>query len=143
MFTLQKWKWSWSYVATIASIVALVSLLDLFLFHRVPYSTYLGSMQVRNSCMSVNCSTEGGTDQLMRNSPPLIDLHAQFPADLHKAVVYNGAPWKAEIGRWLSGCNPNAIALKISEVLIVHLNYYYFRNFAVLIKLIFSDKDFL
>ncbi|KAL8133449.1 uncharacterized protein LOC141712540 isoform X1 [Apium graveolens] len=115
MFSLQKWKCSWSYVATIASIVALVSLLDLLLFHGVSYSTYLGSTQVRNSCMYVNCSTEGGTDQLMRNSPPLIDLNAQFPADLHKAVVYNGAPWKAEIGRWLSGCNSNATALKISE----------------------------
>lgn len=117
MFSLQKWKCSWSYVATIASIVALVSLLDLFLFHRVPYSTYLGSMPVSRSCMSQHCSTEGGIDQHMLNSPPLIDLNAQFPADLHKAVVYNGAPWKAEIGRWLSGCNSNATALKISEVL--------------------------
>ncbi|KAL1821056.1 hypothetical protein ACET3Z_015925 [Daucus carota] len=115
MFSLQKWKCTWSHVATIATIVALVSLLDIFLFHRVPYSTYLGSMQLRNSCTSVNCSTQGGNDKLMQNSPPLIDLDAQFPADLHKAVVYNGAPWKAEIGRWLSGCNSNATALKISE----------------------------
>lgn len=119
MMSLQKWKCSWSYVATIASIVALVSLLDLFLFHRVPYSSYLGSLEVRKSCISVNCSTQGGNDKLMQNLP-LIDLNAQFPADLHEAVVYNGAPWKAEIGRWLSGCNSNATALKISEVHIVH-----------------------
>lgn len=113
--SLQKWKCSWSYVVTIASIVALVSLLDLFLFHSVPYSSYLGSMQIRKSCISGNCSSQGGFDELMQNPPPLIDLNAQFPADLHQAVVYNGAPWKAEIGRWLSGCNSNATALKISE----------------------------
>lgn len=143
MFSLQKWKCSWSYVATTASIVVLVSLLDLLLFHRVPYSAYLGSMQVRNSCIYGNCSTQGGNDKLMQHIPPLIDLDAQFPADLHKAVVYNGAPWKAKIGRWLSGCNSNATALKISEVFTLHLVYNCSCNFVLLSELIFPKKDIL
>lgn len=119
MLPLQKWKCSWSLVATIASILALVSVLDIFLFHGVRSFSYFGSMQVQNSCKPINGSIEEGKDNIMQNQPPLLDLDVRFPADLHKAVVYRGAPWKAEIGRWLSGCIPNSTALKVSEVLIV------------------------
>lgn len=115
MLPLQKWKCSWSLVATIASILALVSVLDIFLFHGVRYFSYFGSMQVQNSCKPINGSIEEGKDNIMRNQPPLLNLDVRFPADLHKAVVYRGAPWKAEIGRWLSGCIPNSTALKVSE----------------------------
>ena len=114
MFSIQKWKCSWSLFATIASIVALASVVHLFLFPLAPTFDYFRQPQI--SCVPVNGSAEAATD--VRESPQLsIDLDHRFPADLHNAVVYRGAPWKAEIGRWLSGCNSIAKEVNISEVI--------------------------
>ncbi|XP_040369101.1 DNA topoisomerase 3-beta isoform X2 [Rosa chinensis] len=38
-------------------------------------------------------------------------------ADLHKAVVFRGAPWKAEIGRWLTGCGSISNKVNIVELI--------------------------
>ncbi|PIA53521.1 hypothetical protein AQUCO_00900245v1 [Aquilegia coerulea] len=93
-FTVQKWKFSWSLVAVVASLVALVSIVHLFLFPLAPSSFgYLGR-QIQSFSLPKNGSQQ-----------PEVNLHQQYPADLHKAVVYQGAPWKEEIGRWLSGCD--------------------------------------
>lgn len=42
-------------------------------------------------------------------------MACRFPADLHQAVVYRGAPWKAEIGRWLSGCHSVVKEINVTE----------------------------
>ncbi|XP_004307567.1 PREDICTED: uncharacterized protein LOC101304329 [Fragaria vesca subsp. vesca] len=102
MFSILRWKGSWSMIATIASIVGLISLalasiVHLFFFPLVPSFNYFS--QAQNSCVPINGSAEAITDHIKG-----IDLEYQFPSDLHKAVVYRGAPWKAEIGRWLAGC---------------------------------------
>ena len=49
----------------------------------------------------------------------MVDLNIQYPADSRNAVVYRGAPWKAEIGRWLSGCDSKTAAVKIVQVLLI------------------------
>ncbi|XP_059646319.1 uncharacterized protein LOC132292199 isoform X1 [Cornus florida] len=110
MFTIQKWKCSWSLVAAIASIVALVSVVHLFLFPLVPSFNYFNALQVQNSCLPINGSIIGGKDNMS-----VLDLDVRFPSDLHKAVVYRSAPWKAEIGRWLSGCDSITTAVKVVE----------------------------
>jgi putative beta-1,4-xylosyltransferase IRX10 len=43
-------------------------------------------------------------------------LRGQFPSDSHGAVVFRGAPWKAEIGRWLAGCHANSSSVNATEV---------------------------
>jgi hypothetical protein len=41
---------------------------------------------------------------------------------LHRAVFYRNAPWKAEIGRWLSGCDAVTKEVSVVEVIIVVTN---------------------
>ncbi|PON32049.1 Exostosin-like [Parasponia andersonii] len=115
MFSIQKWKCSWSLFATIASVVALVSVVHLFLFPLVPTFDYFRQAQI--PCVPINGSAEVGTDHVRESPQPSIDLDRQFPADLHNAVVYRGAPWKAEIGQWLSGCDTIVKEVNISEII--------------------------
>ncbi|XP_071737540.1 uncharacterized protein [Rutidosis leptorrhynchoides] len=113
MFLAQKLNCSWSLVATVVSIVALVSVVQLFLFPAVPSFEYFGYKQVKDSCIPVNGTIDAGKNNIYRsNQQPLI---VRFPADLHNAVVYRGAPWKNEIGRWLSGCSSVATPIKVNE----------------------------
>lgn len=105
-------------MAPIVSIVALVSVVQLFLFPSGPSFNYFGYNQAKDSCFLANGTnygeTKGKNDILQNKWQP---LNARFPADLHKAVVYRGAPWKAEIGQWLSGCSSVASTIKVNEVL--------------------------
>ncbi|KAL3637263.1 hypothetical protein CASFOL_019562 [Castilleja foliolosa] len=111
MFSFLKWKLTWSVAASIASILALISVIHLFLYPVVPSLDYLSLRQAQSSCIPIN----GTKDNPKQNPRPMVDLKVQYPDDLHNAVTYNGAPWKAEIGRWLSGCNSNTTAIEISE----------------------------
>ncbi|KAL2535080.1 Exostosin family protein [Abeliophyllum distichum] len=141
MFSFQKWKCSYTLAAAIASIFALVSVVHFLLYPVVPSLDYFSLRQAQTSCMPVDGSIEGGkkstanngsirggkmtfpvngsiegsNEDADQNLQPVIDLNVQFPADLHNAVSYRGAPWKAEIGRWLSGCNLNTEVVKIVE----------------------------
>ncbi|KAF5747987.1 Exostosin family protein isoform 1 [Tripterygium wilfordii] len=117
MISIKNWKCSWSLVATSASIVALVSVVHLFLFPVVPSFDYLTNRQAQNSCVPFNGSAEEQTHHVLESLRPVLDLDKRFPFDLHKAVVYRNAPWKAEIGRWLSGCNAVTREVKINEVI--------------------------
>lgn len=117
MFSIQKWKCSWSLVASVASILALVSVVHLFLFPVVPSFDYLRTGHAQSTCIPINESTNGGKYNVLQSSQHVLSLDTQFPADLHKAVVYHSAPWKAEIGRWLSGCNPNTTTVKVVETI--------------------------
>lgn len=123
MFSLQKWKCSWSLAATIAAVLAVVSVVHLFLYPLVPSTDYLSISQAQISCLPINGSTGGSeeyvsgvTDNSNEDSHPVVDLNEQYRSDLHNAVTYRGAPWKAEIGRWLSGCDSNIKAVEIVEV---------------------------
>ncbi|KAG8371916.1 hypothetical protein BUALT_Bualt12G0012600 [Buddleja alternifolia] len=128
MFSLQKWKCSWSLAASIASILALVSVVHLFLYPVVPSLDYLSLRQAQSSCLPVNGSIEGSQKYIPRMGSnegskdysketyqPMVDLNVRYPADLHNSVTYRGAPWKAEIGRWLSGCDSSVTAVEIVE----------------------------
>lgn len=113
MLSPQKWKCSWSLVATIISVVGLISIVHLFLFSAVSPFDYLSARKAQYSCLPINGSTEVDP----REIKSLVDLDNRFPADLHNAVVYRGAPWKAKIGRWLAGCDSSTEEVNITEVL--------------------------
>ncbi|KAG4130081.1 hypothetical protein ERO13_D09G120900v2 [Gossypium hirsutum] len=117
MFSVQKWKCSWSMVATVASIIVLVSVVHLFLFPVVPSLDYFSARQVQYKCVPINSSLEQSTDHVWENKPQGLNLDHRFPTDLHNGVVYRNAPWKAEIGRWLSGCDAIATEVNIVETL--------------------------
>ncbi|XP_077214389.1 exostosin family protein [Tasmannia lanceolata] len=117
MISVQTWKFSWSLVATIASFVILVSIVHVFLFPLVPSIDYFGTRQSRNSCLPINGSIGGGDDHLSGNSQLGLDLDTQFPADAHGAVVYRGAPWRAEMGRWFSGCASISTTVNVVETI--------------------------
>uniref|UniRef100_A0A2K1XB24 DNA2/NAM7 helicase-like C-terminal domain-containing protein n=1 Tax=Populus trichocarpa TaxID=3694 RepID=A0A2K1XB24_POPTR len=89
MISIQKWKCSWSLIATIVSVVALVSAAPLFLFPVLPF---LDCFNVRNSSVPIN----GTVDE--RN-------HHHVLENLKPWLIHRNAPWKAEIGRWLSVCD--------------------------------------
>lgn len=81
----------------------------MFLFPSVPSFDYFGYKQVKDSCIPIN-------ETINVENKHILPLNATFPADLHKAVVYRGAPWKAEIGQWLSACSSVATSIKVLEV---------------------------
>ncbi|KAK7278885.1 hypothetical protein RJT34_23924 [Clitoria ternatea] len=113
LFSMNKWRCSWSLAATIVSVVALVSVVHLFLFPLTPTFNYFKMAQ--DSCIVDNASAE-----LLSNRDRqelAIDFKRQFPADLHGAFVYRGAPWKAEIGQWFAGCDAVTKEVNITEII--------------------------
>lgn len=119
MFSHQKWKWcSWSQIATVASVIVLVSLVHLFLGPVVPSFDSFTVRQAQNLC---GPSNESITQQVSQDSsePAVVAFDRRFPADLHGAVVYRNASWKAEIGQWLSSCDAVATEVDIIEVSLV------------------------
>ncbi|KAL5569670.1 hypothetical protein UlMin_026245 [Ulmus minor] len=115
MLSIQKWKCSWFLIATIASVVALVSVVHMFLYPLVPTLDYF--RQAQTSCLPINGSAETATEHARESLQPLVDLDHQFPADSHKAVVHRGAPWQAKIGRWLSGCDSVTKEVNVVEII--------------------------
>ncbi|XWS59169.1 hypothetical protein CRYUN_Cryun08bG0099000 [Craigia yunnanensis] len=117
MFSVQKWKCSWSLVATVASVIVIVSVVHLFLFPIVPSFDYFSVRQVQYKCVPANESAEQGADHVWGNIKQGLDLDHRFPSDLHNGVFYHNAPWKAEIGQWLSGCDAIAREVNIVETI--------------------------
>lgn len=131
MASFQKWRFPWSLATVAVLILSLVSLIHLFLYPIVPSLDYFRLRQADNPCVSVNDSIEarGKYDlgKVLKNetkviaqedSQPVVDLNSRYPADLHNAVTYLDAPWKAEIGRWLSGCDATVKEVVIIEVIL-------------------------
>jgi len=114
MFSHQKWKFSWSQIATVASVIVLVSLVHLFLGPVVPSFDSITVRQAQNLCGPSNESIS----QVTKNSSQslvVVAFDRRFPADSHGAVVYRNASWKAEIGQWLSSCDAVAKEVDIIE----------------------------
>ncbi|KAG2403424.1 glucuronoxylan glucuronosyltransferase [Vigna angularis] len=114
LFSMNKWRCSWSLAATIASVLALVSVVHLVSFPLIP--TLNNFKIAQDSCIPANVSAEFPSNR--DQEQPAVDFKLQFPADLHGAVVYQGAPWKAEIGHWLAGCDSVIKEVNITEVAI-------------------------
>ncbi|KAG6493187.1 hypothetical protein ZIOFF_048164 [Zingiber officinale] len=98
MISLPSWKSPGSLVAAIGFLLILVSFAHMFLPPLLPSFDYFGG---RNERLS-----GGGASE---------DLGTRSPATSHVPVAYRGAPWKAEIGRWLSRCDPLSVAVEVVE----------------------------
>lgn len=97
-----------------ASLVLLVSLVHMFLTPLFPSTfDYLAVRQ--NFCSAVNGTASRSSEQLTDNSQFNTVLDAQLLPDSHGAVIYRGAPWKPEIGRWLSNCDSVSAAINVAE----------------------------
>lgn len=114
MLVMQKKSCSWSLIGAVASVVLLVYLVQCFLLPWGSTLDYFSIKQVHNTCILSNESTKV-TEVTQHNAESGVDLACRFPADLHQAVVYRGAPWKAEIGRWLSGCHSVVKEINVTE----------------------------
>jgi len=113
MPSMQKANCSWSLLAAVGTLLVMLSVVHLFLFPLGPTLDYFSVRQAQTSCVPTNKSTKG-IGSIQHNVE--LDLDHRFPADLHNAVIYRGAPWKAEIGRWLSGCDAIVEEIHITEV---------------------------
>ncbi|CAH9062866.1 unnamed protein product [Cuscuta europaea] len=122
MFHFQKWRCSWSLVASGASIVILVSVVHLFLYPVIPSLDYFSTLSFLGSGSEIGDQASQDrkylplvNDTANESRTPILDLNAQFPEDLHNAVVYRGAPWKSGVGRWLAGCDSTNASVEIVE----------------------------
>lgn len=96
-----------AFVGAVGALVMLVTAVHVFMVPILPSSLdYFGARssisRQRNELPGV-----GVVDSRLRG---------QFPSDSHGAVVFRGAPWKAEVGRWLAGCHANSSSVNVTEV---------------------------
>ncbi|KAJ3674017.1 hypothetical protein LUZ60_006009 [Juncus effusus] len=105
MRNLRSWACSWPFILSIISFTILVSAIHLFLTPLFP------------SPIDFFARSNPKAESLDFDYVLDLDLKSRFPPDSHGAVTYRNAPWKAEIGRWLSGCDSNSTAIDIIEVL--------------------------
>ncbi|WOK95473.1 hypothetical protein Cni_G04180 [Canna indica] len=120
MVSFPSWKSPWTLLATVGSLLILVSLTHLLLSPLFPSSLdFFGARQNSNSCAPFNASDRGRSEIPGGGESPVgvggDDLGAPFPVDSYGALTYRGAPWKAEIGRWLSGCEPILAEVEVAE----------------------------
>ncbi|KAL2923711.1 putative glucuronoxylan glucuronosyltransferase F8H [Bienertia sinuspersici] len=111
MLVMQKRGCSWSLIAAIGSVVLLVTLVQFLVLPWRPTLDYFSIKQAQVSCTTSNESTQYNAEGSQRGH----ELVCRFPADVHNAVVYCGAPWKAKIGQWLSGCDSVVKEINITE----------------------------
>lgn len=117
---------SWYLAATIALVVALVSIVHMVFFTLTPSYEYF--KVVSYSTISSNASSAELTNGFGKAA---IDLKYEFPADLHGAHPYKGTPWKAEIGRWLANCDSLTKDVNISEVIIDVVRVYFVVHYKI------------
>ncbi|XP_020580195.1 uncharacterized protein LOC110024520 [Phalaenopsis equestris] len=107
MVSFQSSRFSWSLVAMVGSLLVVVSVVHFFLTPIFPASLdYFGGRS------SLSPSTGGEIHQSLDLD---IDFDARFPVDSYGAVKYRGAPWRPEIGKWLSGCDSVSKEVDIVE----------------------------
>ncbi|KAE9613064.1 putative EGF-like domain, exostosin [Lupinus albus] len=111
-FSIRKWSFSWFLAATkFAFTVAIVYVLYLFLFPLAHSTDYFNV--ARDSYIPSNSSSELTSNHDKEESPT--NLKHRLPVDLHKEFIYRGAPWKADIGKWLASCDSITKGVNIIE----------------------------
>ena len=143
LVSIQKWKCSWFFVASVASFLALVSVIHLFLFPLAPLNYF--KLQ-QNSCLPTNVSAELTSTDVGENLEPAIDLEHRFSSDLYGAVVYRGAPWKSEIGQWLAGCDSVTKNISVTEVIndvFTYIFHFLFRFLSYVSELPICEGQFI
>ncbi|CAN6454171.1 unnamed protein product [Victoria cruziana] len=108
MAMFQKCSCSGSLTATIVSLFLLITIVHMFFFPFIPSSLdYIGFRQIQRQCTPNSASVMGKLSETFDSNS-----FDRFPVD---AVSYRNAPWKANIGKWLSGCDPLTEVIEINE----------------------------
>ncbi|KAK3148234.1 hypothetical protein QOZ80_3BG0292440 [Eleusine coracana subsp. coracana] len=108
MLTIRSTKCPVAFLVVAGALVVLVSTVHVFMVPILPSSLdYFGAH---------------GSISRSRNVLPGVGvvnsrLRVQFPSDSFGAVAFRGAPWKAEIGRWLAGCHANSSSVNVTEAI--------------------------
>ncbi|XP_078442215.1 uncharacterized protein LOC144711931 isoform X2 [Wolffia australiana] len=110
-------------IAALVSFAVLIVAAHLYLSPHYPSSfLFFNASNARNSSHGLEISPltrssgENSSQHTVSGPQWEIGLDAQFPADSLKSVFYRDAPWKAEIGQWLSGCDSINQSVDILEV---------------------------
>lgn len=106
-------KCSWSTLVTTATLLAVITIVHFSFF---PSLDYFRVPQFYSS-VNNNSTTRGVGDNVTRIDVPVDDLENRLRGYFVNAVVYRGAPWKAEIGDWLSRCDATVVEIDVVEVL--------------------------
>lgn len=109
MLTIRSTKCRWAFVGVAGTLVMLVTAVHVFMVPILPSSLdYFGARRTIGRPRNV-LPAVGVVDSRLRG---------QFPSDSYGAVTFRGAPWKAEIGRWLAGCHTGSSTVNVTEVCI-------------------------
>lgn len=107
MFAIRSTKCPVAFVGVAGTLVVLITAVHVFMVPILPASFYyFGSRSSISHPKNVLPAVE------------VVDsrLKGCFPSDSYGAVAFRGAPWKAEIGRWLAGCHANSSSVDVTEV---------------------------
>eukprot|EP01018_Ginkgo_biloba_P032824 Gb_35367 [translate_table: standard] len=123
MHSLQKFKCSLQLTAVILFFVTLISIFHIFFVPLIPSSLeFFGLQQTQNLFVPSNhTSSSNGSLAETKNveQVSIIPLNSteQYGENSHGAVVYRNAPWRADVGRWLSRCHEIATPVPIVEMI--------------------------
>ena len=107
MLTTRSTKCPWAFVGVAGVFVMLVTAVHVFMMPVLPSTL---------DFFGARCGVDRPRNALPDVTAVDSRLKRRFPADSYGAVTYRGAPWKAEIGRWLAGCHAGSSAVNITEV---------------------------
>ncbi|XP_057849591.2 uncharacterized protein LOC131060391 isoform X2 [Cryptomeria japonica] len=101
--SLQNFKCSWQQILVILSLITFIFVVHIFYMPLIPFSLEFNGVQqnITNAYSEENKSIG----------------KMQFTEDSYVAVVYRNAPWKSDIGKWLSRCNDIAESVPINETI--------------------------
>jgi len=113
MSSLQNFKYSWQLTIVILILVAFISVVHIFFVPLIPTSLeFTGSRQTESlaDASSVKNGSSIGDKNIEQD---------QYPqsSDSYGAILYRDAPWKADMGKWLSRCHDIAAPVYINETI--------------------------
>nr|ACN39924.1 unknown [Picea sitchensis] len=113
MSSLQNFKYSWQLTIVILILVAFISVVHVFFVPLIPTSLeFTGSRQTESlaDASSVKNGSSTGDKNIEQD---------QYPqsSDSYGAILYRDAPWKADMGKWLSRCHDIAALVYINETI--------------------------
>lgn len=114
MSSLQNFKYSWHLTVVILILVAFISIVHIFFVPLIPASLdFTRSRQIEslaNALSSIKNVSSIGDKNIEQDQDP--QSH-----DSDGAILYRDAPWKADIGKWLSRCHDIAAPVYINETI--------------------------
>lgn len=110
MSSLQNFKYSWQLTVVILILVAFISIVHIFFVPLIPASLDITGSRQTNASSSIKNVSSIGDKNIEQDQYP--QSH-----DSDGAILYRDAPWKTDIGKWLSSCHDIAASVYINETI--------------------------